>query len=231
MLDLEPQKAAAIEADLATIKNRAASMVVTSEEQNSIASLLLGDVKSRLKRLEDIRKDLVGPMNDAVKKLNNKFKLWTEPLEAIEEDVKEAMAVYYVKKEEAARRELEIRLEDQRKAEAEAARVKAAAMAAMEAAKNAKQRAEAEKLAQKAEAAEQLALAPIEVLAPEKSVRTANGLTTAKKAWKFRIIDQALVPDDFKCVDAAKVNRLIGAGTRSISGLEIYEDIEISHKI
>ena len=68
-------------------------------------------------------------------------------------------------------------------------------------------------------------------LATETSVRTGAGLTSAKKVWRFKMVDEAKIPREFLILDTIVVRKAIADGNRTIPGLEVYQETEISHRI
>lgn len=241
-MNFPEDKAKAIEADLANIKLEAV-LVVKSEVDNQNAAVFLGKVKARYKRLEDLRKEFTAPMNEAVKKINARFKMYTEPLEELETKVKDAMVVFMRAEQEKAQAEFARQQAEQRaqeeaiaKAEAESRRKQEEAERAAAEATNKKARAEAEKLAQKQKEeqekleAKRQSLVPVEVEAPKQTVRTESGTVTAKKVWTFKVINPASIQRQWLILDEKAVRKAIGEGTREIQGLEIYQDFDISSR-
>ena len=221
-------KAKAIEADLATIKTEAV-LVVKTETDNQNAAAFLGKVKARYNRLEQLRKEFVTPMNESVKKINARFKMFTEPLEELEGKVKSAMADFMKDKLAKAQAEYERQQAELRENEKAIALQEAKARKALDEAKSKKAKAEAEALLAKSEA-ERQALAPVMVEAPKATVRTEAGTVTAKKVWAFALEDIGQVPLEYLALDEKKVRRAIGDGTRTIAGVRIYQEIDISSR-
>jgi membrane protein involved in colicin uptake len=139
------------------IEETSKAIIVNNTQQCQDAAVFLGKVKQRYKRLEDLRKEFVAPMNEAVKKINAKFKMFTEPLECIEEKIKGAIASYMKEEERKAKEEFDRKLEEERKINEEnerkaieAMRLEEEAQKAIVEATNKKQREEAAKLAEEA---------------------------------------------------------------------------------
>lgn len=194
-------KIAEISKEVAKVEKTASVMVVKTEEDYKTANEFLVGLKGRLKRIEELRKFFVQPLNEQVKKINAMFGEQSAPLEAIESKVKRAMADFQLEKDRAARKEEE-RLAKLRAAQDERREEKGLAPIAT----------------------------PLPTIArPETTVASESGKSTAVKVWKFEVVDINLVPRHLlRCeVKHAAVQAQIDAGARQIDGLRIYEDVEI----
>lgn len=247
MTNLDPlqQKAEVIEANIVALKNEVGGLVVTDEVSQKKAVEAVSQVKARLKRIEELRLEFTKPLNDQVKKINNKFKALSEPLEEMEGQLKSAITKYMVEQERLAREEADRiakqQAEEARKArEATEAAEKAAAELRRKAEEEAKSKAEKQRLLDQAakveEAAKEVEQAiianPTEVVeAPKKTVRSDSGKATLKKTWTWKVTDEALLmachPELF-IVDTKAINKLVANGTRVIDGLEIFEQADLS---
>lgn len=236
-------KITAIQTDLETLAQQT-NIVVVDDATEQKAIDFLSAVKSRFSRIEQLRKFFVGPLNDQVKAINNKFKMQLAPLEEMEAQVKKVLTDYMREKErkayeaaEKARKEREaIEAEEFRKQE-EALRKETEAANAALAEKNKKKRAALEAEAEKARLER---LASQEVLdqqvttlveAPAKSVRANGGLLISKKTWTFEVVDEDLLMQ--KCpnlfiLDTKAVNALIQGGEREIPGLKIFQETSVN---
>lgn len=176
-------------------------VAIKSEAEVALATEFLGVVKARVKRVEEIRKFFVNPLNEQVKRINTLFKGVSDPLTAIETKVKSAMSSYRWEEEKKAREEEERLRKLQEK-------------------KNEK----------RAEAGKELDLSIKTVERAEQTVTTATGSSTAKKIWKYEVVDINQVPRELlRCeIKHANVMAKIDEGVRDISGLRIYEDFNIS---
>ena len=190
-------------------------------------------VKKKFNLLEGERKKLVAPLNEQVKEINNEFKVVTTKLTSFESTSKQAAGVYYNKQEM-------LRLEQQRKLEAQAAeeRRKAEEKARLESEKVAKYEAEGrQKLADEARAREEAAQAKAtQTVAPVIETKKSSG-TSFRKVWKIREantdLDKAVKycanEEQFKgflIIDYKKLEKLCNAtkGMMKVPGIEYYED-------
>lgn len=65
-------------------------------------------------------------------------------------------------------------------------------------------------------------------LAAPQTVEKHTGIV-AVDVWKWRVVDQARVPEKYKTIDADKINRLVRAmkGETEIPGVEVYQERQI----
>lgn len=228
--------------------------VVTNPDNQLICIDALSKIKARLKRIDELRKEFVTPLNDQVKKINNMFKAQSEPLEAFEVQLKATLKTYMDEQDRLARIEAEKLRQEQaakeaaeRKAAEEAAKKQAEAerlAREAEQAKNAAEKAKLQELAEKAAAENKIAqeaasVAKIEasqevaILAPSKSVRSDDGMASRKLVWKFEVENIGLTmrahPELFELNQKA-VNQLIQSGERNIAGLRVFQDSIIAIK-
>lgn len=187
-------------------------VVVTSEEEMSRAATWLTQVKARIKKLEEKRKQYVQPLNDQVKAINDDFKTMMAPYLAIETEIKGKIGAFVDEQRriqaEAERKERERRAEEARKIaeEQNISRQKAAA-----------------------QVRQQEELKPQEVAPkPVTSVKTETAKVVTKKVVKFEIVDASKVPDEFKVVDERLVRAAVVKGARRISGVRIWEESQVS---
>ena len=175
---------------------------VTSTEDEERAVEFLAQVKARARIIDDRRQFFVKPLNDHVKAINAEFKKVSEPLDEAERIVKSGIASHRGSpafKEAEARRKA---IEDE-----------------------ARQAANQGDIAALTELAKEHAQAKSE--AP-RSVQTSTGKMTTRKAWKFEIEDENLVPRPFLMPDERKITQVVKEGIRIIPGIRIYEDTVIS---
>lgn len=181
----------AVTAEVDALETYAASYAVTTAAQYQRGADDLKRVKAAQKRLEETRTGITGPMNSAIKRVNDFFRAPTERLATIERTIKGALTRYadeqerirreeQRKLEEAARRERE-RLEAQAREAERKAREKAAAE--RRAAEEARRAAEAAAAAGRADEARKAAVAA--AAAEARAVATEQ-----KAAEKVDAIDQ-----------------------------------------
>lgn len=186
-------------------------------------------VKSWAKKVEDRRKELVGPLNDQVKRINAYVKEILEPLEKAEAHLKAGLRSWEQHLEK-------VRQEEMRKAEAERKRLEAEAQAKM--------KAQQEEAAMEALFKTPNDLKRDEIVQEVEQTRVQHEIATthksnvkaidsmkvsgAQKFWTFAIEDESKIPREFLSVDPKKIRQAVSAGTREIPGVNIYQDTRIA---
>lgn len=234
----------AVTAEIGALESYAATYAVTTAEQYQHGADDLKRVKAAQKRLEETRTGITGPMNAALKKVNDFFRAPTDRLATIERTIKGALTRYADEQErirreeqrraeEAARKERE-RLEAQAReaerkarekaaAERRAAEEAAAAGRAEEAARLAAKAAQIEaKAAEKVDAIDQRAAAVVAPIIQREAPKVAGVAT--REVWKFQIENPALVPREYCVVDEAKIRKVVAAlkGDTTIPGVRVW---------
>jgi hypothetical protein len=169
--------------DTSAIANRADDLiasvgraVVDSPENDNKAGDLLKMLKSIKKQAEDDRKAITGPINQAIKTINQKYKLITDPVDKAIKDLSGKMVAYKQEVQRIAReKEEQARKEREAKALEEAAKLEEqgkteAAEEVVEAAESASEKTQAE--------------------ASKSTVRSDYGATTTMKDnWSAEVVD------------------------------------------
>jgi hypothetical protein len=224
----------AVTSEVTSLEQFAKDYQVTTPAQYESGAADLARVKGMQHKLEETRTGITGPMNAALKKVNDFFRGPAEKLAAIERTIKGKLASYHeeqerIRREEqrqaderaaAERRKAEAAAaEARRKADAEAAELRrqaeaaAAAGRAAEAAKLA-QRAEAkvEKAESKAQSLEQHAATVVAPVIHREPPRVAG--LQMRETWKFEVTDPSKINAAFLIPDEKK----IGAQVRALKG-------------
>lgn len=221
---------AAQEREAKAILEVAQSYVIDSPEMATAAAEELGSIKAKAKQLDELRKSMTRPLDEAKDRIMDLFRGPQDLLAKAETTIKGAISTWQAEErrkadearraaEEAARKERE-RLEAERKAAEEAARE--AAAAGDESAAAAAQ-AHAVVLAAEAEVVEHLAPAVVEQ--PTKLA----GIAT-RQDWYFEIVDEAAIPREFLVVDEKKVRAYVKAmkSDAKIPGVRVFAKDVIS---
>lgn len=257
-MTLVPQEAQAqaqaAEREANEVLTIAKGIVVTTPEEFQAAGAQFAAIKTKLKALEDQRVAITGPMNAALKAVNDLFRRPKEALEAAASYYERPMAAYKREEErkrreaeEAARREREKaereareraaeeqrRLDEIRRQEEEARRAAEAAESPV-AAFLAKQKvdqiqAQAEEQIQATtDAIREVALAPAAVPVDFVPKATAAGVAT-RKLWKFEIVDASLIPREYLIPDEKKIGELARTlqGKAALPGVRFFDEIKI----
>lgn len=143
----QQEAAVQVESAVRVAIQRAEAVEVRDPAEANSAAAILKDLTTQKRNAEATRKELVGPLNETVKKLNAKFKTATEPLDAAAKVLRGKIEAFQ-EAAERARREQEERL--QREAAEREAKLKAEREKAERAAREEREAAEA--IAREAEA-------------------------------------------------------------------------------
>jgi hypothetical protein len=185
----------------------ASHLKVSSPQELANATDVVKLIKTRHNAIEEERTTLVKPLNDTVKRINDRFKTILAPLAEAEVGVKSKMLAY---QQEENRKAEEARREAERKAREDAERI----------------------AKEQASLAPNSPPPMVEVAAilpppPPQTTRGAFGSTsTLKKVWVYEVEDiqkLAAARPDLVMVDAAKINGLIRGVGGEIPGLKIYQ--------
>ncbi len=155
--------------------------------------------------LESARKELVKPLNDHVKMINDRFKTRTAPLVEADTTVRSKVLAYRRKQEEIAR-------EAQRKLDEETVR-------RME---------EAEKNPT-ADEDSVVVEVPIPVVPqPLKPTKSEHSAVTVRKVRKNRVTAFTKLPDAYKLANDKMLAGMAKAGAPAPAGVEFYEEDELA---
>lgn len=147
---------------------------------------------------ETLRKKYKKPLDETGKTISRMVEKWAGPLGLFEGELRGRINRFQTKKLAAER-------ETKRLAEIEAAKIAAAGTP---------------------EAIEKAAETIADVPAPKAQTRSDHGsMATTRTAWKGEVTDAALVPHEFCSPDPAKIAAAVKAGTRTIPGVSITEQV------
>lgn len=204
----------------------ALAVVVETDAQVEEAGKVAGEAARYVESLERQRKEFVDPLNAHVRTINSRFKAVTEPLDAAVRIVKDKIGRYWEAKriaaEAEARRQQKV-LDDQRRAQEEAARVELE-----------RQRKAAEKAAEEGRVYQARKPVPVVPTAPVPQVvaapqqKTFGGTTQVRMRWTFEVVELSAVPVEYVEVVGAKVRRAIADGKREIPGLRIFQTPDVA---
>jgi hypothetical protein len=190
---------------------------VHSPQAFTFAGTKLTDIKGRRKALEELRKSMTRPLDDAKKAILAFFKGPEERLDQAEAAIKRAMLQFQAE-EDRKRRTEQARLEEQARKERERLQRQADAAAA----KGRDER--AAELEQRAATV----VAPIVQTAAPK----VEGIST-RKVWKFEVVNPAEINPTFCVPDETKIGkavRAMGADAASVigPGVRIWQEEQLA---
>jgi hypothetical protein len=179
-----------------------------------VAGVELQRVKGAQRRLDDLRRSMTRPLDEAKRAIMNFFRAPEEKLARAENGIKRAMVAFQTE-QDRLRREAQARAD-------EAARKERERLAAQA------QRAAASGKTEKASQLEDRASA---VVAPVIARETPKvvGVQT-REVWKFEVTDPAAVPREYLAVDESKIRKVVGAlkGDTVIPGVRVWSEKAIA---
>lgn len=182
---------------------------IQTEQELALVTNVGSGLNKALKEIEEKRLKFTKPLLDTKKNLDAEFKKLSQPISAEVTRLRGVVSDYNRKLEEQRQKELQERKEAEEKRLAEEM-------------KNASK----EEIQEKAQE-----IAEVEVEEVAKTVETqAGSQATSVKRWTFEIVDFSKVPDQYKEIVSAKVNRAIRDGVREIDGLKIYQETTTSFR-
>ena len=222
--------AASQQGEIATLRGLAENLVVT-EATAKDATDILGMVKRAKDAAEEARVSWTKPLVTAQRSVNDWFKGLVAPLDEIDQSVRQKIGAWQqvqakIRQDaldklraEAAERQ---RLDDLERHRLEVLAAEDDVQAALGT--------EAPLLdavgTQGAKVTFPVARAVI--LPPAPTVRSSGTTVSTRKVWKFAVEDINAVPREYLVVDETAIRRAVAAGTRSIAGVRIYEDAEVT---
>lgn len=200
-----------------SVAERAKAITVHNNETLTIAGEMLRAVVEKGKQWAALIKPAKDAAHDAHKRVCTLEKTVAEPLTLMENHLRRQISTYSAEQERircAEEARLRREAEEQARKEAEERQLQEAIAAEQNGNK---------------EAAEQILAAPVEVVAPpivlEKTVPKIAGVST-RKVFKFRVVNEALVPREFLMVDESKLRKYGNAmGEQAkVAGVEFYAE-------
>lgn len=190
-------------------------------EMAAKADDFMNQLTAEIKAVEAQRKALLAPHEEAVKSIREAWKPLIDLLET-------AKGLFAPKLRAWLQKERDRKEAERKAAEAEA-------LAKMQAAEDARRAAEEHisvEAALKARQAEEDANAAIARTAqastrPQVKGNFAPRARTLRRTWRFRVLDAALVPREWLCIDETKIGQAIRRAddpVRTIPGIEIYAE-------
>lgn len=188
---------------------------ITTEEQVTQATDLLGQIKTRVDRTEELRLFFTKPLNDQLRRINARFKEQSQPLSECYEYVRKAIGSFRMKQQVEARKAEEKRQQEQREEEARA-------------------RAAAPKAAPVPPPTPVVAPPP-----PQTMAKTESGAKSVTKfVWRHEILDVGALPPNVrreilelaaeKGLADQVIRRHVAAGVREMTGAQIFEEADVA---
>ncbi|HEY9874609.1 MAG TPA: hypothetical protein V6D12_14310 [Candidatus Obscuribacterales bacterium] len=199
-----------------TMLSDARLVVIKNQEQYNAAVETLKIIKAKAKDLEIERKRITTPLDAAKSAIMDLFRKPTEYLAEAEKIVKTACVAYTTEQER-------IRLEQERKLQEEARKAEEKRKRELEEqAKKWEAKGNAEKAEEKRQMAEEVYV-PTPVV-PVQVEKAAN--ESYREIWKFRIVDESLIPREYLVVDEKLLGQTArnGKGKIKVPGVEFFSE-------
>jgi len=174
---------------------------ISSQDEYIKAGDLIKIVKNKINKIEEQRKSWTKPLDESKKRIMENVRDVIDPLKDFESSVKQVMTDWYMK-EKARKDKEQAKLEERAKAKA---------------------------IKEQKECGADIPIMPaIPVVNDIKTQRGDMSVTTMKKVWKFKVIDETKVPREYLSLDEVEIRRAIREGKREIKGLEIYQEDQLN---
>lgn len=186
---------------------------ITSSEHYENAATVLKEIKAKANSLDETRKSITRPIDDAKKKVMEFFSKPLEFLAQADRSVRQAMIAWKAEQDRIAD-------EERRKAE-EQRREQEAALLKKQQEAEAKGKAKAvEKLQQELEDMKETPLPITRPAAPKVAG------TQYRTIWKFKVVDENKIPRSYMCPDEEKITQFVREtkGSVPMDGIEIYSE-------
>lgn len=215
MTDVNDPKALALAQEAETTLTLAKEYLIDGPEMYGLAAEELKAIKSKARDLDEMRKSMTRPLDDAKKRIMDFFNKPLSFLTEAESLIKRSMLTYD-REQERKRKEEEDRLRAAARAEQERLQKEAEEKASQLAAEG------------KTEQAIEAAVVPVVPLPTVHVEQPKVAGISRRQNWKARIVDQMKVPRQFLTVDEKALNAYAKAtkGEVPVDGVEFYaEDI------
>jgi len=199
----------------AWVKNYS-NIIISDQEGYQLAADNLKAVKNKAKELEDLRMSMTRPLDDSKKKIIDLFKPADNLLKQVKDRICSAMLTFQQAEDK--------RLAEERKKLAEQALKEEQEIKAAHAqrAQEALDAGDMETAEYEIARSENTVVKPIEIGA----ARATSAMT--KKIWKYRIVDFAAIPDQYKILNEAVVGAIArnekSRNQTNIPGIEFFQE-------
>lgn len=206
-------------ADITKLVAPAKAVAVTDAAAQAHAVGIGKSIKDILKRIEEKRKEVVGPIKARAKEVDDYAKKISTPLLEAELHLKKQIGAF--EDQERQRRELELKRvrEEQEAADRRKAELVAKATEGVTD--------ETAKLMTAVKVDAEFKEVRKDLRQEEKAIES-SAMKGAKLVWKFEVTNGAEVPREFMVIDEKKIREAVHGGAREIPGVRIYQETQIS---
>ena len=219
---MQDQQVQVVQGKVPSLITEAKAIQIDSELKAKHANDLKLASKKMFNIAEERRKFFVKPLQDHVKTINDEFKKLTQPLEEVEEILKDKLLGWIRAIQAKEAEESRIRQEKERE-------------------ENKLKEATINEFLGPEEAPVIIADKPIIIDEKPKVILDSGlGKTFTRKVWKWKVLDESKIPDDYYQLDEKMIDTLLRAHIKTvkgvstndlvISGIEIYQEIDLSSR-
>jgi hypothetical protein len=220
-----------LQADVTLFVKPVMTIAVTDQDGAQNATTVGKQVKSYLKKVEDLKKALTKPLNDEVKRIRDYADKIALPLENAEQHIKKEL-VKWERHLENVRREELARAEAERKRQEEEARAKLEQEKEANAIAEMFGSADATELAKSNLVAEAEAERAVTEIRKEhkEALKEVGGMkvSNTRRPWVFEVEDESKLPREYLMKNDKALRAAVVAGTREIPGVRIYQDVRVA---
>ena len=214
------EKFSQLRSDIAEFTKPTLEITVTDNATSSEAFLVAKRVKALQTALESKRKEVVAPLNEQVKKINDYVKSLKAPLDTSEAHLKSQLVKWEMHLETQRREAARLLEEERKKRESEAlAKIKDLDAQDMFGVSNVD--------TAKDELFESLAQDREDDKMAMQNIKETK-VSGTRKQWTFEITDPNLVPKEYMTVDPKLIRAAVTLGKRNIPGVRIFEETKIA---
>jgi len=179
------------------LQEYATARVITTAEDLKPATDDLSSIAKVKKALEEKRKEYLSPFRNHIEEISDAFKRLMEPILAADSITRDKMLAFDAEQKRIRREQEEINRKRKEAADAE--------------------------MALKGELTESVDLVEVASEIPT-TIRTDMGMVGQRMIRKYRVVDFALLPDQYKIENSALLNKVVKAGIPEIAGVEIWSE-------
>jgi len=227
---IKPDNFGEYDKDIIEYESVSKSLVVDNDAGLSIAAKDVSQISALKKAVKAKYKEIIDPIKEAKKKVDELFKPVIDRLDISEKGIKDKMAVYVTEKERVAREAEQERIRiEQEKALVEAERIR------KEAEEKAKQENKDDMFSKinakqiKLEAEKKAADLMNEASKPSESTKVKSDGIVYKEIWSFEITDEMEIPRKYLSVNEVAIREAIKSGIE-IPGVKSFKKKIVSVK-
>lgn len=176
--------------------------VIASQDDVKLATDDLSIISRLKKQMEAKRKDYIAPLLEQQKAINETYKTLMNPILKADQITRLKVIVFNAEQDKIRKEQEEINRLRKEAADKDAA-------------------------LHNGEISESVNLVEVSEGAP-KTTRTDMGSASTMMIKKWKLVDMAQVPEEYKILDSARVTKVVKASISSIPGIEIYEEPTLS---